>query len=66
MSYGMQREYAQGTLLQVLKPNVNYCVTFYVALSNNIAGGRGTYAIDEFGAYLDDGSIKTGYLKQLM
>ncbi|MBK7667001.1 MAG: hypothetical protein IPJ32_06360 [Sphingobacteriaceae bacterium] len=46
------RTYAQTNLTNTLTANVVYCVTYYISLSN-----RCKYAIDEFGAYFDDGSI---------
>ncbi len=52
----IQREYIQTQLLQPLVTGRTYCVKFYVSLSN-----RSRYAIDELGAYFDDGSIYAPY-----
>jgi hypothetical protein len=46
------REYLQGRLSQPLMADTPYCVSFYV----NMAEGT-TDAIDNIGAYIDDGSI---------
>jgi hypothetical protein len=54
MQLGEHREYIQGELKQNLINGKRYCVTFYLSLLNNY----GT-AIDRFGAYFDDGSVKT-------
>lgn len=49
-----QREYIQNTLIRPLEIGKNYCVTFFVSLNN-----RCQYAIDELGAYFDNGIIST-------
>ncbi len=46
-------DYIQGNLSKPLLKK-NYCVIYYVNLSNN-----SRYAIDKIGAYLDDGSVRT-------
>lgn len=51
-AFGDQREYFQTKLLKKLQNNTNYCVTMYVNLTN-----RSTCAIDQLGAYFDDGSV---------
>lgn len=48
------RRYAQTPLTTTLTANKEYCVTYYANLSN-----RAHVAVDELGAYLDDGSIST-------
>jgi hypothetical protein len=45
-------EYIQNELAQTLVAGHSYCITFYCNVSN-----RSQYAVDEFGAYLDDGSV---------
>ena len=50
-----QRDYTQGKLYTHLTAGKSYCVTFYVTLAR-----LSQYAIDKFGAYLDDGSIDAG------
>ncbi|MEO6303621.1 MAG: gliding motility-associated C-terminal domain-containing protein [Bacteroidia bacterium] len=55
-SYPYEREYIQNQLNKSLTNGKNYCVKFYVSLMN-----ESKYAITEFGAYLDDGSIHTIY-----
>jgi len=50
------REYIQNELRQNLKAGKNYCVTYHLSLMN-----ESKYAITEFGAYFDNGSIKTAY-----
>lgn len=52
----LQREYIQTKLTQPLTVGKTYCVKFYVSLTN-----RSQYAIDELGAYFDDGSISAPY-----
>jgi hypothetical protein len=51
-----QRDYIQTQLLNPLIIGNTYCVKFYVSLTN-----RCKYAIDELGAYFDDGSISSPY-----
>ena len=46
------RSYAQAPLKTTLTNGKVYCVTYYASLSN-----RCQYAVDELGAYLDNGSI---------
>jgi len=53
---GDLREYVQNELSPPLKPGKKYCATFYVSLMN-----ESKYAITEYGAYFDDGSISTPY-----
>jgi hypothetical protein len=48
------RRYAQAPLTTTLTLGKEYCVTYYASLSN-----RAHVAVDELGAYLDDGSITT-------
>lgn len=52
----VDREYIQTQLIQQLVAGKTYCVKFYVSLTN-----RSQYAIDELGAYFDDGSIYAPY-----
>ncbi|MDX2174599.1 MAG: gliding motility-associated C-terminal domain-containing protein [Bacteroidota bacterium] len=52
----LNREYIQNELKQNLKQNKSYCVTYYLSLLN-----ESKYAITEYGAYFDDGSIKTTF-----
>ena len=49
---GEYRNYTQGRFKQKLLANHQYCVSFYVNLSN-----KATRAIDRIGAYIDDGTI---------
>ncbi len=49
-----RRSYLQGRLSETLISGMAYCVSFYVSLSN-----LSRYAIKEYSAYLDDGSIDT-------
>ncbi len=49
-----QRDYLMGRLSNTLLIGQSYCVTFYVVLANH-----SNYAINNIGAYLDDGSIDT-------
>jgi len=51
-----QRDYIQTQLLNPMVIGNTYCVKFYVSLTN-----RSQYAIDELGAYIDDGSIYAPY-----
>jgi len=51
-----EKEYIQNELIDTLKPNENYCVTFYLSLMN-----ESKYAITEFGAYLDNGTVSSPY-----
>jgi len=46
------REYIQGMLLDTLKSNTIYCVSFYVNLRNN-----SKYYCNSIGAYLDKGTV---------
>jgi hypothetical protein len=48
----VDREYIQTQLIQPLVTGKTYCVKFYVSLTN-----RSQYAIDEMGAYFDNGSV---------
>jgi hypothetical protein len=50
-----RRSYLQGRLSEALIGGKSYCVSFYVSLAN-----ESRYAIKEYSAYLDDGSIDTG------
>lgn len=50
------REYIQTQLLNPIVIGNTYCVKFYVSLNN-----RSQFAIDELGAYFDDGSIYAPY-----
>ena len=52
----IQREYIQTQLLNPMVIGNTYCVKFYVSLNN-----RSQYAIDEMGAYFDDGSVYAPY-----
>ncbi len=52
----IQREYIQTQLLNPMVIGNTYCVKFYISLTN-----RSQYAIDELGAYFDDGSIYAPY-----
>ncbi len=55
------RGYIQAPLAKKLINNKSYCVTFFVAL-----GSRSKYALDELGAYFDDGSVSApGYCRPL-
>jgi hypothetical protein len=52
-----QRDYTQGRLYESLVAGKQYCVTFFVNKEKYCA-----YAVNNIGAYLDDGSIDTaGY-----
>ncbi len=53
-----QREYIQTRLKQKLTVGKSYCIKYYVSLWANCR-----YAIDELGAYLDDGAIHANYYK---
>ena len=46
------RDYLKGQLSSILQAGKNYCLTFYYNASNRIE-----YATNQFGAYVDDGSI---------
>lgn len=50
-----QRDYLQGRLYTKLTAGKSYCVTFYAVM-----GKASKYAINNIGAYLDNGSIDTG------
>jgi len=54
-SYSDYRDYVQGRLSKTLTGRKSYCVTFYVNLTE-----MSEYAINNIGAYLDDGSIDVG------
>ncbi len=49
-----KRDYLQGKLRTHLLGGVSYCVSFYVTLEQ-----ASTFAINNIGAYLDDGTIDT-------
>jgi hypothetical protein len=51
-----RREYIQNEMRQKLISGKAYCVKFYVSLMN-----ESKYAINELGAYFDDGSLSTSY-----
>lgn len=52
----IRREYIQTQLLNPMVIGNTYCIKFYVSLNN-----RSQYAIDELGAYFDDGGIYAPY-----
>ncbi len=52
----IQREYIQTKLIQPLVVGKTYCVSYYVSLTN-----RSQFAIDELGAYFDNGTIYAPY-----
>ena len=49
-----EEDYLQGRLYNTLVAGHSYCVTFYVVNEHHSG-----YAVDHFGAYLDDGTIDT-------
>jgi gliding motility-associated-like protein len=51
---GNYREYIEGALTSTLKPQVSYCVSFYVSLSDSSA-----YGIDALGMYFTNDSLIT-------
>jgi gliding motility-associated-like protein len=51
-TFSNQREYIQAPLINKLKKGTIYCGTFYIALGN-----MSKYALDELGAYFDDGTV---------
>ena len=53
-SIAYQRDYLMGRLSTTLIGGQSYCVTFYVVMANTA-----DFAINNIGAYLDDGSIDT-------
>ena len=54
-SIDYRRAYTQGKLFTSLITGKNYCITFYVVLAQ-----YSRYAVNDIGAYLDDGSIDAG------
>lgn len=55
VSIALKRDYLQGRLKAQLVAGKQYCVQFYTVLANRFSA----YAINNVGAYLDDGSIDT-------
>jgi len=52
-----QRDYLQGRFNKPLTAGKNYCVTFYVCFEYANSSDPSGYAINNIGAYLDDGTI---------
>lgn len=52
--YSYNRDYLQGKLSSTLTAGMEYCVTFYTVM-----GDASSYAVNNIGAYLDDGTIDT-------
>jgi hypothetical protein len=59
-TYTYKRDYLQGHLSNTLIAGKSYCVTFYVVLNNG-----STYAINQIGAYLDNGTVDTTHQPDL-